>query len=478
MTPSSPTLAMQVLTSFLLLAGAGGSGLLAAVRLSRIRGLPTSTAIGSGLLLGLAGVGLLTLVAGHLGALGPWLPWIIAAGGAAAAVRSGGRAVGLIRAATATARREAAQRPLLALTFGLAGSSAVAASLAAPTRVDEVEYHWPAPLEWAAAGQWIDSSYRHVDAFPLMEVLYTAAATQQSYIAAHLLSLCTLVALAIVATGAASSIGVDARLPVAAAAVVMPVIWDAAYAAYNDTPATAFTVAAAAIALGLERPTRSGVAAMALLLAAAISIKPTSAVAVGCVAIILWARFGRRSVRGSVALVGAALFTVAFWTVRQRVMTGNWIDPLLVQPPSEDAQSRLPSGIQRLLGTVVPFVSGVIGSREPWGGRTSTVIQTFLVPALAYVVTTGRTAARRFALVAGPAYLHWLVLGVMTVRTRFHGFTWVLLIVALAYAAQHAGRRWPRLAPWLDRLWSAAVVLAVVDVSFEMWRAIASLGAP
>lgn len=187
MTPSSPTLAMQVLTSFLLLAGAGGSGLLAAVRLSRIRGLPTSTAIGSGLLLGLAGVGLLTLVAGHLGALGPWLPWIIAAGGAAAAVRSGGRAVGLIRAATATARREAAQRPLLALTFGLAGSSAVAASLAAPTRVDEVEYHWPAPLEWAAAGQWIDSSYRHVDAFPLMEVLYTVRKSGYAIVRSYLM---------------------------------------------------------------------------------------------------------------------------------------------------------------------------------------------------------------------------------------------------------------------------------------------------
>jgi hypothetical protein len=65
-----------------------------------------------------------------------------------------------------------------------------------------------------------------------------------------------------------------------------------------------------------------------------------------------------------------------------------------------------------------------------------------------------------------------VVLGFVAVRTRFHIFTWVLLVPAVAYAVHHASKRWPRLGPWLDLAWTALVLLGALDVSFEMWRAI------
>lgn len=462
----------QVLTAMLLGLGTCGMGAAFGRWVSRRIALPTSTNAAVSLLLGIAGVGVLTLAIGHLGLLGPWVPWLIAGFGLIAGWPARKDALRFVQRAAAAIAAEARTRPLLAAGAAVAGLTALVATLAPPQRIDEVEYHWPAPLDWAASGGWTDSPFRHVDGFPLMEIIYTAAATQGSYVAAHAMSLLTMVGIGLAAAGMVQSLGLTARLPVAAAAVLMPVVWDGSYAAYNDTPGAAFTIAAAAVAVGIQRPSRAATALISALLAAAISIKPFHVVAVCCVALLLWHRFRRASLRSSATMAAVAAATVAFWSVRQWAYTGHLIDPLMFGGASGEAQARLPSRIQHFLAPIFPFVSGVLGAQEPWGARTSAVLQVFLIPSLVYLVWSGRSAFGRFGVLAGPAYLHWVVLGFVAVRTRFHIFTWVLLVPAVAYAVHHASKRWPRLGPWLDLAWTALVLLGALDVSFEMWRAI------
>lgn len=157
-------------------------------------------------LLGLAVVGGVTLVAGHLGLLGAGLPWALAVAGGSMALldRQGLAEVG--KDAWRGAAREWKLAPVSVSAVLLGFALALVASFAPPSRVDEVEYHWAAPVHWVAQGRWVDSPYRHVDGFPLMEIVYTNAATLNSYAGAHLMHLSTLVAVACAAMVAARAV--------------------------------------------------------------------------------------------------------------------------------------------------------------------------------------------------------------------------------------------------------------------------------
>lgn len=438
-------------------------------------------------LLGLAILSVATLVVGHVGLLGPWLVWSLAGAGAVLIGVDRRRVGAALVEARGGAVRQWRRAPVSVSAVGLGLGLALVASFAPPFRVDEIEYHWAAPLEWAAEGRWIASSYRHVDSFPLMEIAYTAAATVGSNAGAHLMHLSTLVALGCAAALAARAVGVAATGAVAAGAMAMPVMWDQAYVAYNDTAAGAFSVAAAAVALLWvdETAKRGRLALICVLLATAISIKPTAVGAVGVVGLIFLISevqrhgFDRatlgRVLRSWTPLIATAVLVLAFWTFRRFIMTGTWIDPALTTPPSADELTRLPTTTDQLLTPVMPFVLGLVGAQEPWGGRIGLVILILLVPAIIFAVWRAREVGARFLVTAGPAWVHWLVVGLAGVRTRFHVVSWALLVVGIRSVAEAAVQQHRWLRPWLAVAWAGAVVLGVVDVSMEMVRAIRTI---
>ncbi|MGN7248252.1 hypothetical protein ACTHQ1_11045 [Janibacter anophelis] len=480
---TTPALGQQLLPSALLLLGVLGVGTGLSARPTAAMRLPTSTRLGVIPLVGLGGLGVTTLVLGHVGLIGPWLPVAWAALGAVALLQRRGEVVRLAQVARSGLADQWRLSPIPVAAVSVGLSIATVAAMAPPFRTDEIEYHWPAALEWAREGRWIDSSYRHVDGFPLMEIIYTAAATWQSYGAAHLLHLLTLVALGLTAGGVARSLGLQGSAAVGTAAMAMPVVWDGAYVAYNDTVVGAYGVGAVAVLLGATHRRRVALGLVTAFLCLAVSAKPTAIGLLGLVGLVVllerWAppetiaRRTTKEVLGTwVVLTVPVVLTVVAWSLRQLVITGHLIDPLLRQSPSADALSRLPTTADRLVAPFLPFVSGVIGSQEPWGGRTSVLLQILLAPALVYVIARRGEVLRRAALVGVPAWTHWVVVGLAGVRTRFHIATWALVTVSVRAVVEDVGARYPRARLWLELVWGVCVVLGVLDSSLEMVRLI------
>ena len=473
----------QVLVAFVLVATAVGAGLSAAGWLRSVLRVPTLTALSLALAIGLIYVGVTTLLLGHLGLLAWWLPFAQLALAGVLLAASWRKSADLVRDVLRGVTRQLRTHPLLVGVVLLGLVMAAVATLAPPTLTDEVQYHWPAPLAWAESGQWNASPYRHVNGFAFMEIIYTAAATQQSYVAAHALHLLTLPALGAAAGGIAQSLGLRGRAQVVAGALAMSVVWNSSYAAYNDLPVGALATAAVAVVLA-QPESRRHVWVSAGLLAAAISVKPTAAAAVGLVGLLLFAhssgswrarlRWRGPLLRSWAILAGVAAVTIAFWTLRRHAFTGQWSDPDMVigvNPELAEAH-QLPSAAEQLLAPIMPLFTGVVGAQEPWGGRTSLLVQIFLIPAIVYVLWARGRVLRSFANVTIPAWLHWFILGFVGVRTRFHIVVWVLSVVAIRIAVEDAAQRWPQAAPWLERAWTGLVLLGMADVGFEMIRAI------
>lgn len=472
----------QLLGAVVLMVAVLGLGLGATVTLARSAGMDAYMSAGLVPLLGIGVVGTVTLVAGHAALLYPALPWILAAAGVVTTALLRERVQHLLVTLGVELRLAWRTFPLLITALAAALSLAFVAGLAAPVRTDEVEYHWPAPVAWAANGGWNASPYRHVNAFPFMEVVYTAAALTGSYVAAHWLHTLCLIALGLCTAGLARQFGVAMAVPVAAAAVVSPVVWLQSFAAYNDVAAAAFGVGAVAVLVS-GRYTRTATMLSCILLAVSISMKPTSAATAGVIGLfVLLAAAWRtpphpgsvaKSLRLWVPLIATSAVTLALWSLRQLIYTGNWLDPAMTAEPDAYARTMLPDTVDRLVWPLMPLVSGVLGSGEPWGGRTSLVIQALLVPALVYALWRGKDTLRRFLLFALPAYAHWMVLGLAIVRTRFHIVTFTMLIVAVAVVAEGLVQdRWART---VRLMWTGLVIVGLLDVLRQTLQMAASI---
>lgn len=472
----------QVVPGLVVVLGVLGVGGPAAAVLGARLGLPIATRLGLVPLTGLGVTGLAVLALGHLHLIGAWMPLGLLAAGVTCTIVWRRPITTLVGAARPALRAQSRMSPLPVAATALALAIAALAALAPPFRIDEVEYHWPAALQWAERGSWVDSDFRHVDGFPLMEVLYTVPATWQAYGAAHWLHLLTLIGLGLCAAGCATAQGLRGSAAVGTAAMAMPVVWDGAWAAYNDTAVGAFGLAAAATVLGARRafatPTLLTAAALCTL---AISIKPTGLGAVGVVGLLLLGLARREGhsrhlvLRSWLLLGGTAVATMAFWTVRRWLITGSPRDPgVFVDNPSADMLSRMPSTLDHVVAPVIPLVSGVMGHMEPWGGRTSLVVQVLILPALIYVLWRRGAVLRRAALVGLPAWAGWIVMSLPGIRTRFHIISWALLVVAVRSALEHFVDAHPRLRPWAELGWGLCVAAGLLDVSLEMLRTISS----
>lgn len=470
----------QILPAVLMVAAVLGLGVPTSLRAGSRLHLPLSTTLGLIPLLGLATLAGATLVIGHLHGLGVWLPAAALVAGLACAWFDRRGLLILVSRVREAWPLHWRRSPLAVGAVAVALPIAFIAGLAPPTRTDEVEYHWPAALQWAQKGSWVDSDFRHVDGFPVMEIIYTVPAAWGAYGAAHWLHLLSLAGLGLVVAGIATSVGVNGSAAVGTAAMAMPVVWDGAWVAYNDTATGAFGLAAVAVALGSRHPfSRSAMTLTAVLCAVAISIKPTGLGAVGVVALLLLARGRQDGVPGShvarswAALGVTATGTYALWTLRRWLITGSPTDPaVFVENPSADMLSRMPTTVDKVIAPLMPFVTGVVGSTEPRGGRTAFVVQLLLVPALIHVIWRRGAVLRRFALMAVPAWIHWIVMGVAGLRTRFHIVTWAMLVVAVRIAVEDLADHRPRWRRALEMLWGLCVLAGTLDVSLEMLRAI------
>ncbi|WES63807.1 hypothetical protein P0L94_15210 [Microbacter sp. GSS18] len=481
----------QLWTALLLSIAVVGAGGPLARWAARGLELPAATRVALIPLAGLSFVGVTTLIVGHLHLLGPWLPYALAVAGIALALVGFRDNAEPVLRGWAGVVRHVRSHPVALIATSLALVLALICTAAAPFRTDEIAYHWAAPVAWAEVGGWNDSPFRHVDGFPMMEIIYTAAATQGSYVAAHLLHFISFLALGFALAGLAGSLGVRGTGVTAAAGLAMPVVWDSSYVAYNDVPVAATTIAAAAVVMGAAHERRMHAAWLAgAIIAFGVSVKPNGIVGVGVVGLMMLMRyvFERRDaasstagapaprlaalVRDGVVLVVLPVAALVFWLARQYAITGVLFAPR--GTPSEDVLSRMPSTLQRVLAPLLPFVGSVIGGSEPWGGRLGIVLL-LLIPAIVYAIWRRGDVLRRFSLAIVPAFAHWIVLGVRIVRTRFHIAAWGLMVIAIRIPLEDAMTRRPRLRFWLEAGWTLCILLSLVDVSIEMVRRIATL---
>lgn len=406
--------------------------------------------------LGLSVVWLLTFAAGHIGLLRrPFVVVLVAAGLLVLGARRGEARSHLVLLAGAAGRARVA-------TVLLVGTGAMLLLGAArpPLADDEVGYHWPSPLAWAAAGEWRKVPFRLSDGTAAMEQLYTLAAVFGSSTAAHVLHVGTLVVLCLATASAAVSLG--GRGWVGAALVVsVPAAVTQAFLSYNDVGAAAFAVAAFAILL--HATTWEDHLAIGVLCAVAISVKPLIAVPLAflLVAGLVQVRREGRGLptRRQVAVAAAPIALIGLaWLAHTTRLTGHPVprdDGFVVARTSDNPLNtvRLPTAADVARAPVEALWTPIAGRRAPYGGRTGGAV--FLLLALA-VVPEHRARLRRVTPLLVALVLFFVAAGPFLPRTRF-----ILPIHALLIAVTCAalGRN-PR------RGWELAVLaIAVVGVA-------------
>lgn len=471
----------QIAGAVVLLAAVLGYGIRPARMARSALALPVLTTLALVPGIGIGALGAITLALGAVGLIGTTATLLLSVPAVALLVTD--RQLPRDLAALCRRAGNAARRwPSLMIALAVTLCLMVLASAAPPAEVDEVEYHWPAAVSWAAHGTLNDSPYRHVDGFPFMEVVYTAAATVHSATGAHLLHLLCLFMLAAAAGGIARTLRVADSVPIVAAVLALPVAASQSYLAYNDVGAAAFSLLAVGLLL-VDVSSRQHLAAAIIALAVAISIKPTAAFTAVVLGLLLalWPplfesrRPALKAVLGRwMILVGTTAAVLGAWTLRRYLVTGGALDAVLSASPSSDVLSRSADLTDKLLIPIMPFGLGVMGTLQPWGGRIGFVLAAFLPVAIFIALRTKGRTLRVFALLAIPAYVHWIALAYAgPPRTRFQIVAWCLLIVAVWSVIQIKAHY--RLCIWA---WITAVVLGFIDNAFEMVRAISLIGGP
>lgn len=297
-----------------------------------------------------------------------------------------------------------------------------------PFASDELAYHWPAALLWAHAGRWVTSPYRLTNSFKLAETIYTVAAVFKSSTAAHWTDTSTLVMLALGTASLARSFGGSGVLA-AAATVALPVATRQSWFSYNDVFAASLLVAACALIM--EVPGGRGRWTTGILVAGAVSTKPTMLIL--AVLPVLMALLGRsdcswprRLSRVASAMSVPILASVALWLSYSWLFThqlfqrgGVVVARFGVDPSYGLATVRIPTLPQLLEIPILPFLTAVLGQREPYGDRTSAVLFVFIPIIIYWWVKMGQAERRRYSALMVPTLISYLIVSVVIVRTRY-----------------------------------------------------------
>lgn len=370
------------------------------------------------------------------------------------------------------------------LVAGIVLGVSTAVAIEPPMAVDELSYHWASPLFWAEHHQWVRSPYKLSNGPSLAEGIYTLAATRHSAIAAHWLDT---LALALIGL-ASAAIGSQLRLKVTLSCTVgvsVPLFVRQAPLAYSDLFHGAFVLAAVATITCAPLCRRTLLVA-GLCLAAAGSVKIFAFADAAFMLPVLAYQLRGEHMPGLKPFVNACSWlallptlTLGFWLLRTWLLTGHLLDSsgaAIVQSagnPSLDggaAAGRVPTVGDLLKLPFVPFITGIIGQQEPYGGRTGLVLLVALPLALLCLVGfMSGDRLNRASVLLGSAYLAYEAFGVVLPKTRFSAWVWpVLALASLSICFDVLRRR----APGRLRLASAAVLVLCILQAADSLRVI------
>jgi hypothetical protein len=357
---------------------------------------------------------------------------------------------------------------------------ALMAGFRPPQATDEIAYHWPAPELWASVGHWVMSPFRFTNSFDLAEVIYTPAAVFRSSTAAHWTDTGTFVMLALGAAALARRFG---GLPALAWAgvIAIPAAAGQSWLAYNDVFAASLVMAACVVA------TSTGAAGFStrvywtagILLAGAISVKPIM-ILLAPLPVLLAMRAERRrsgqwSVRDQVrTLVPMAIPSAAAsvgWMAYSKEVTGRWFQStgFVVAKFGNDpthglATIRLPTLPEFVVVPFLPVATGIIGQREPFGGRTGLVLVVFIPVMVITAIVMDRNDRLALARLAVPVLVSYLIAGIVIVRTRFLLVDYAAAIAAATCTVAWWNRRSPSgWGPVLHWSFRVLVLLGLLD---------------
>ncbi len=384
---------------------------------------------------------------------------------------------GLLRGAGGAFRREW----VVILPAVLFLAAALLAGFRPPEASDEIAYHWPAPVLWASVGHWVVSPYRFTNSFDLAEILYTPAAVFRSSTAAHWTDTGTLVLLALGAAALARRFGGLAMLT-CAAVIAIPAAAGESWLAYDDVFAASLIVAACvavtAPSVGKHANTRAYWTG-GILIGGAISVKPIMVLLVPLPLMLAMQTERRRSNRWSIAGQVGVFAPVAVpgvvasvgWFAYSRSVTGRWFQStgLVVARFGHDTTSglatiRIPTFVEAVIMPFLPIATGVIGQREPYGGRSGLVLVVFIPVMVITAVCMDADDRLEFGRIALPVLASYLIAGILIVRTRFllvdYAAATAAATCALVWWQHRSPPRWGTMLHWTFRV---LIVLGLLD---------------
>ncbi|MGH7214700.1 MAG: hypothetical protein ACREIT_08050, partial [Tepidisphaeraceae bacterium] len=191
---------------------------------------------------GLAILGFGILAAGHLNGLHRAVAYASSAAMFVGLLASWGHLVGWTRVAASEIRGAFRENWFLVLACAGMAVLVVVCGLRAGWWVDEIEYHYAAPLLWAEHGKWVPSPYHNTNGPALAEVLFTFPALFKSDVAAHWMHSTCLLMLAAGCAGLSRRAGGSA-IGALAAVLSVPVVVNQSHVAYSDIAAGGFAIA-------------------------------------------------------------------------------------------------------------------------------------------------------------------------------------------------------------------------------------------
>jgi hypothetical protein len=356
-----------------------------------------------------------------------------------------------------------------------------------PIIVDEIDYHWKAPMVWAETGHWVKLPYRYMNGPCLTELVYLVAALFSSNTAAHWVHFLFFLALVAALISITKSCGGSA-IVVAAACFTTPVLVNQAAFALSDDAVAALLVTALMTAITLRNPGAKAtffrvVGTIGLLLAGATSIKSAFVVAVMPAILFAVYQTAKSEVPHKKLIVGMATIglvcvgTFSIWLLHTHNLTGKFLDSncVVIIPANQnladhqEAVAKIPALTNILLLPVVPIITSIFGQQEPYGGRTGLVIVPCLLSFLLvwkYLTDEQKLICKVVATCAGS---YFLLLGAFTVRTRYLNFFWGLALclssVAFVVTIRRFRHRWSNVA---TLAYCAAVFIGMVDTTHTL----------
>jgi len=431
---------------------------------------------------GLIAIGLLGAVTGTAAILS--LGVLISASGAATVYvvtqRSHLRTAASTAAAAVRSTFDDHRLPALAATVMLV--LLAVASLRPSTATDEVEYHWAAPVYWAAHHSTAYAPYKIVNGFAFQEALYAVAAVIGNSVTAHLLHLTSLLTVLLAAIAIAIRHGLRPSLLVGAI-LGIPVLVYQSPIAYNDLAMATMLFVAFAQLITME-PSRRRDLSVGILAAVAVGIKPIAALATPAFLLIVLLesrRLGRTAAETvtSLAIVVVPVVTsIGIGILRSEVLTHQLLAPSGTRIVHEgdpqlrtgEAGGRFPTLANMAALPITPLFLGIVGQSEPYGGRIGL---TFLVavPLLALAwkhVERGQRQLLGTCLVAAASA--YVLVAPVFIKTRFNIFVWLLLATAACVLAS-ALPRVKRYGRYFEWVFIGAVLVGMADGLHVVLRA-------